>query len=207
MRPRLLIGPLTQLQDARSSAAVGFDFVSFSLERGSHRKMSAPLVWNITQWISGPEIVIETSRESLEELEEAAQNITWRYVSFPASEWGADLAGQFPAVLLRADTSLSPGAMKQARSEAEAAGTELLFELSVADGSDLWPYRELMPYLFLHASRMEDLLSLSKIADNQAFGLSLREEAEEEPGQLDYLRIDDWIEDYQRTYPLSDLTR
>ena len=70
MHPILKINQLTNLQDARSSAAVGFDLISFSLERGNPKKLSAAMVWNIVNWLSGPEIVLDLNVASLEELPE-----------------------------------------------------------------------------------------------------------------------------------------
>ena len=107
-KPSLKIGPLTNLQDARSSAAVGFDLVTFSLERGSNKKLSGSMIWSIIQWLSGPEIVLEINRFSLEELKEIEGVFTYEYLSLPLEEWGEDLLALPGKLILRTSSDSSP---------------------------------------------------------------------------------------------------
>ena len=83
MRPILKISKLANLQDARSSAAVGFHQISFDLQRGSMSKLSASMVWNMVQWLSGPEVVLEMDVASLPELEDIKGQFEYQSVSIP----------------------------------------------------------------------------------------------------------------------------
>jgi hypothetical protein len=195
MRPVTKIGPLTQLQDARSCAAVGFDLISFSLARGEDRKLPVSMVWSIVNWLSGPEIVLEVNRESLEELEEAARAFSWRYVSLPAADWSAELAGRFPALLLTAKAEEArPEWVAAQVSAAQALGCELKVELQLETASGLEAYSEVMVHLLLRLPSLEAGEGFLRQAPALPWGLSLGAEAEEYPGQLDYERIDRWVE-------------
>lgn len=193
MRPVTKIGPLTQLQDARSCAAVGFDLISFSLARGEDRKLPVSMVWSIVNWLSGPGIVLEINRESFEELEEAAKAFSWRYVSLPASDWSPDLAERFPALLLRAGEA-SPAWVAAQVGAAQAQGCELKVEVQLADAGPLGAYAEVWDHLLLHLPSLEAGEGLLRQGGPLPWGLSLGPEAEEYPGQLDYERIDRWVE-------------
>ncbi|MEO0470288.1 MAG: hypothetical protein AAF206_11745 [Bacteroidota bacterium] len=194
MRPKLKISNLTNLQDARSSAAVGFDLISFSLERGSMKKLSASMIWNMVNWLSGPEIVLEMNVVSLEELPETEKMFQHRYITLPIAEW-SDLVWQHTeAVILRGDQFTDPLYIAQLVDEAEKKDKELKIEITLTELNQLDAYQDVFPHIFLHLTDFEQLLTLVKSDRSLPGGLSLGEEAEEEPGVLHYERIDDFME-------------
>ncbi len=200
MKPFLAIGPLTNLQDARSSAAVGFDHLVFSLERGSTRMIGANLVWNIASWISGPEIIIETSRASLEELTTAggADGIT--ALSFRVDDWTAWVAEvgvpaeQLPVkhIWLRMGSDFQAEDALELLRMNHAQGLESRFVVDCKVPSGI--PADLAPYVFLHYPSLGESLRHIKSGKISPLGYFLGAEAEEEFGQLDYEAIDDWLE-------------
>lgn len=201
MRPKLKISNLTNLQDARSSAAVGFDFISFSLERGNPRKLPSSSIWSIINWLSGPEILIELNLASLEELTDVQETFVVQHITFPASEWDIRLAQELPRqITLRADQSHSPSQLETWIEEAEAAGIQLKIELSLSQTEEAEAYLALFPHLLLHFPSLDQTQSMAVTATQLPYGFVLREEAEEEMGQLDYERIDDFIEVFEARF-------
>ena len=200
-RPLLKVGPLTNLQDARSSAAVGFDLITFNLERGSMKKLPASLIWNITQWLSGPEIVIEINRISLLELDELEKTMSWAWLSFPYEDWTPDLLSLKGRHILRVNSSHSPDTLKELletvnRTEENRLWLELSLELD-----QLPLYAEVIGNAFVHFPDTDQIQQfLSKNLYTPA-GFCLGEEAEEEAGLLDYERIDELLEVYTDRFP------
>jgi len=188
------------LQDARSSAAVGFDLVSFSLERGHHQKLPAKLIWNMVNWLSGPETVLELDLNSLPELEEEGDSFDYQWVGFPAADWNSRLLAEFPAVILRADASLSPAQLQTWIHEAEAAGKQLLCQLSVPNAAAVEGFGALLPYLLFHFPDLDQLQGFAATAPEAPRGFVMETEAEEEPGLLDYQRIDEFMEVFEARF-------
>ncbi|MEO0896016.1 MAG: hypothetical protein AAFY71_06430 [Bacteroidota bacterium] len=196
-KPLLKIGPLTNLQDARSSAAVGFNLITFSIERGSMKKLPVNMIWSMIQWLSGTSTVLEINRISLEELEEVKKYFTFEYLSFPISEWGPDLLTVHEGIVLRLDSTSSPDTCQQII--AEAGHQEILFELTVPSVEDAKAYMGLSDSLLLNVSDMDrSREALEQIESIK--GLSLKGEALEEDGILNYEAIDDWIEVFEEEF-------
>ncbi|MEL6135329.1 MAG: hypothetical protein AAFR59_18380 [Bacteroidota bacterium] len=204
MRPLLKISHLTNLQDARSSAAVGFDLIGFDLVRGSHRKLATPMVWNIVKWLSGPRIVVELSRDSLPELAEVQKSVEVSFATFPLADWGEDLLQVGIPIILRVPSQTDIDALIELRnykgvyfelempSVEEMSGTEARMALlSIMDKS------------FLHFRTMEEGQEFIVHSDHVPYGFALGEEAEEEPGVLHYEKIDDWLETFEHRFPQS----
>lgn len=191
------IGPLTNLQDARSSAAVGFDVVTFSLERGSNQKLSGSMIWSIIQWLSGPAIALEINRFSLEELKEIEGVFDYDYLSIPLEEWGEDLL-QFPGkLILRADATANPDGM--ASIIAAAPEGKVFVELSMEKEEVLQGFEAILPLCFLH--QKSGGTHPPQLPGNFfVYGLSMKNEMEEEPGVLDYEGIDTWLEAFQEIF-------
>lgn len=200
MRPTLAIGPLTNLQDARSSAAVGFDMISFSLERGSLRMLGSNLIWNIASWLSGPSIALELNRHSLDELQDMGESVTIGALSFPISDWREWIQeGQNPGDILPVSTihlrigeDPDDDEIVNIRSQAEAQGIELSFVINAKDNlPSLEKHKE---YSFFHFQDLEEAAAFVQHSEWQPAGILLRDEAEEEFGILDYEAIDNWLE-------------
>jgi hypothetical protein len=201
MPPRLKISNLISLQDARSSAAVGFDLISFNLTRGDDRKLSAALVWNMVQWLSGPEIVLELNVDSLPELEEAQKSFQPGYISLPFSEWSDTLLGQTPPLILKAEVLDEPEALIEVAAAADAADQALSFELALQQIADVERFEGVMHRSLVHFPSLEIGIEYLRSEAPTAWGISLDREAEEEPGLLDYERIDEFVEAFEARYP------
>lgn len=200
MRPTLAIGPLTNLQDARSSAAVGFDMISFSLERGSLRMLGSNLIWNIVTWLSGPSIILELNRHSLDELNTMGESVSIGVLSFPVEDWlfwiqeGVDIKETLPVstVWLRRADNLQEEDKEEILQQAEEQGIDLSFVLIVNDTTTLSENHQ--EKTFLH---FQDLVMATEFVTQshwQPAGILLGEEAEEEFGVLNYEAIDEWLE-------------
>ena len=201
MKPLLTIGPLTHLQDARSSAAVGFDIISFSLERGSVKKLPASSIWSIVNWLSGPEILIQLNLDSLEELAQVQQTFPVGMVSLPAADWDIRLASELPPkVILKADASHSIGLLTQWLEEADDANLELFIELHLEREGEADLYSSILSKSLLHFPDLDMTQSFAASSAMQPYGFAIGEEAEEEPNQLDYERIDDFLEIFEARY-------
>lgn len=201
MRPKLKISNLTNLQDARSSAAVGFDMISFNLERGHHKKLSASLIWNMVNWLSGPEIGLEMNTYSLEELKEIKKLFDPSMLTFPATEWNPLLLEYADAIMLRGDQFTDPKHIQQWVSAAETEEKKLKVVLSLPDLAAAGAYEGVKESILLHFPSLDLLVEFIRTSPFQPYGFSLDQEAEEEPGVLHYERIDDLMEVLEEQYP------
>lgn len=200
MRPQLKVNRITNLQDARSSAAVGINLLSFSLERGHGRKLPAKMVWSMANWLSGVEIVLDLNLQSLDELQEVGDSFSFQWVGFPAAEWDSHLLKELPGVILSADSTLSPAQLAEWIAEAERQEKRLLVELRVGETEALKAFEPFFPHLLLHFSSVDELQRYAATAPAVPYGFILGEEAEENPGELDYQRIDEFIEVFEARF-------
>ncbi|MEZ4687671.1 MAG: hypothetical protein R3B47_16895 [Bacteroidia bacterium] len=185
----LKIGPLTNLQDARYSAAVGMNLVSFSLARGDHRKLSAATVWNIAQWLEGPELVLEMNIASLEELD--GLGVDPRYLVLPFEEFEPALFNYCPAIMLKTGQEVSPETIQAMVNEAEQSGFELKFEISLDETADPESWEAVAGHVLFHFPGLEKADAFIAKPSVNVFGLAFGEEAEEEPQVLHYEMLDD----------------
>ena len=199
-RPLLKIGPLTNLQDARSSAAVGFNLISFSLERGNMKKLPASLIWNITQWLNGPEIVLDLNRMSLPELDELEKSVSWSWLSFPYEDWTPELLKLQGKLIIKANDSHSPASLKALLETANRSTRRLWIELSLKP-QQLETYTAILGDSFVHFPEIDQMQQFIGKNSYNPFGFCLGEEAEEEAGLLDYERIDELMEVYTDRFP------
>ena len=190
-RPHLKISNLTHLQDARYSAAVGFDFVSFSLARGHHRKLPPSLVWNMIQWLEGPEIILELNADSWEEVRQVGKESREFWAALPATEWTEDPPVRVKGVILRGNNETSSDEISHWVSQSPVP---LKVELSLDDLDQLVPFSSVYPHIFVNFPEMETTKTLIRSSAYPVFGLSFREEAEESPGMLDYDALDACLE-------------
>lgn len=201
MRPKLKIGPLTHLQDARSSAAVGFDLLSFSLERGNHRKLAPSMVWNIINWIQGPQILLALNADSLEELAETEKMFPAQVISFPLKDWKEGLVETEADLFVKASTADTPEHIAEIIKKAEAAGYQVKVEVSLEEISEIGPYRPLFDKLFLHFTEASVLFEFLKSESELPYGFSLGDEFREDAEFLDYERIDELMEMLEDLFP------
>lgn len=204
MRPKLKISNLISLQDARSSAAVGFDFIGFNLIRGANQKVSVSMAWNIIQWLSGPEIVLELDKSSMPELDDAANTFEFPHVSLPWEDWspGTDLKGK--DVILRGDHSLTPDQVGTLLEQMESLGVSGLIELSLPGIAEVKAYKPHLGHCLIHLPQLEMVEDLIQQNDLIPGGLSFYDEVQEEPGVLDYERIDEFLELFEEVFEEED---
>ncbi|MFK7969718.1 MAG: hypothetical protein AB8F95_05090 [Bacteroidia bacterium] len=186
---KLKIGPLTNLQDARYGAAVGMSLMSFSLARGDNSKLSGATVWNMSQWLEGPALVLDMNAESLDELD--GLGVDPRYLSFPLEDYELALFNYAPAIIVLADSSLAPARIAEMVMEAKAAGHELKVEIELKADESPQQFAHVAPHVLLHFASLE--LADQFIAQPlfEPYGISFGKEAEEEPEVLDYEKLDD----------------
>lgn len=192
MRPKLKISHLTNLQDARYSAAVGFDYVSFCMERGHAKKLAPELVWNIANWLEGPEIILEVNADSMAELAET--KVTPAMVAMPLADWPVEISEV--AVVLRTDTATEPAVLAEMLAKGTASGKNIFFELSLKHPDQLQPFLNILDRLFLHFPSLQMAHNFLKSGQHLPYGISLREEAEEAPGELNYEMLDELVAIY-----------
>ncbi|MDX2250614.1 MAG: hypothetical protein SF052_27780 [Bacteroidia bacterium] len=204
MRPKLKISNLTNLQDARSSAAVGFDLISFCLERGSNKKLSPEMIGNIANWLSGPEIILEMNVVSLGELSLIDKTFSWRYITLPFSEWNDDLLNLSGAVILRADETCNSEVIRSLVQQAGFREKELKFEINLPHAEAAKNYISVAEHIFLHFPDITQTLACVQSEAILPFGFSLGEEAEEEPGMLNYQLLDEFLEIFSLHFPEPD---
>ena len=197
MRPKLKISQLTNLQDARSSAAVGFDLISFSLERGSSRKLSVSMAWNMIQWLSGPAITLELNRASLEEWEEAKKSFSAEWITLPWRDWEDSLT-EGVNVILRVDAKQDSKELE--RIIASSSDQEVFLELQLNSSEEVTTWQDLLDRTFLHFPDLDQAQAYVEGGHPLPYGFSFHQEAEEEPGVLDYERIDDFLEVFNEMF-------
>lgn len=183
---KIYIQALTTLQDARYCAAMGIDYVGFSLERGSARKLPVTLVWNMAQWITGPEIVLHLNADSLEELEEARQSVAVAAITLPLSDAAAGLSVADPAEIIL---------QGKANEIAEIQGLlarypALRFEVTVDQVEDI-PADLPAENMLVHFFGRETLRAFLATGNPLGYALVLGAEALDESGELDYAFLDD----------------
>ena len=203
MHPKLKINNLTNLQDARSSAAVGFDQISFSLERGSMKKLSASLIWNMVNWLSGPEIILEMNVASLDELTQVENMFKYKAITIPADEWNELIFEQVDSVILKTDASTESQEIEEMIADLEEE-KEMKFEIEVNSLEEAGKFSAVSQHIYLH---FVDIATLEAFINSNAytpFGYALGEEAEEEPGVLHYERIDEFLEIFHDRFPITE---
>ena len=195
MQPKLKINNLTNLQDARYSAAVGFDYVSFSLERGSLKKLAPNLIWNIVNWLEGPEVILELNTQSLEELEHVDKTFNYRYITLPMEEWSDLIFQTTPKIILRANSQLLAEDISTMCKEAAESGFELKIELLLNSLEELTNYKDVLEFIFVSFKDFSFTKRLIEESKHIPYGISFGEEVEIE-GLIEYEEIDDFIEKF-----------
>lgn len=200
MKPQLKISKVVSLQDARYAAAKGFDYISFSLLRGDMRKLSVEMIWNIINWIEGPQIAIELDRQSLEEFEEAKVRFSIHYLELPISDLAINVR-EMPDIIwkISADEgkAYSVEDLLLLLQKSKGVQRDVLFEFIANDLDVLSSLKPIFPHLLLGFSSLalfESYINSSKGMSSFPLGFSFGEEAEEETGILDYQRVDEILE-------------
>jgi|GEM_PF-3109167 len=195
MRPKLKISNLIHLQDARYAAAAGFEFVSYSLERGHTKKLPVKMVIDMASWLSGPQTILELNIESLNELRAVEHAFEFAYVSLPFEDWHEMLLSHEYNFILRSDTPPPIETLHTIIEAIEAEDKQVKFEITFSDPTIVKAYQAIYPYLFVHFQSLQQAsVFLSELStDSQPFGISFREEADEDEYGLHYEVLDELL--------------
>ena len=191
---KLKISNITNLQDARYSAAVGFDMISFCMERGNQRKLSPNLIWSMAEWLEGPEIALEVNAFSMEELEAIGTSLQYQWVICPAEEWEASSWDKVPGLVARIDVGTAISTIEQLKEDAIHSQKPLQFECVLNSQEEFSAFEAILPISWVNLPRLELAQELYAKADFPALGLSIREEGEESIGMLNYEGLDELTE-------------
>lgn len=202
MTPRLKISNLTNLQDARYSAALGFHYVSFNLERGHPKKLAPNLIWNMANWLEGPGLILELNAFSLEELPPVQKTTEVSYISLPMEDWNELVFQTFPRVMLRMTANEDSSRLLAMAEAARDDEFELKFECFLQPSDEPRTLAPLLPHCLLHFPSLESSLEFLQTTPpaELPWGIALGAEAEEEPGMLDYEAIDAWMEAFTERF-------
>ncbi|MEM6262129.1 MAG: hypothetical protein AAGI38_06440 [Bacteroidota bacterium] len=193
MRPILKISRLTNLQDARYAAAVGFDLVSFSLERGAFEKLPLTSVWNIVNWLDGPAVVLEMNVASLEEINDLSFDPA--YLAFPAEEWDEMLWNYAEKLILRVSGSSPSKSLEQLL--ARIPGDQLMLEVQLTHANEVDNWQAYLDRTLLCFPSLEEArVYLESHPESGPYGISIGKEALDEEGLLDYESLDDLVAMY-----------
>ena len=190
-RPQLKISNVTNLQDARYSAAVGFNYVSFSLERGHPHKLSPSMIWNMVQWLEGPEIILEIDAGNWEEVQQVGTAPENFWVSFPAAHWTGIAPISLKGIILRSEHQLEIPQIQEWVAQSEIP---LKVEMLISHPDQLAVFSSVYPYIFVNFPELEITKNFIRSSEHAIFGLSFQSEAEEKPGLLDYDELDACLE-------------
>jgi len=184
------ISNITNLQDARYSAAVGFDYLSFCLVRGDERKLAPAMIWNLINWLEGPAYVLEINRVSLEELKYVGDSFHYAQLLLPYEEWDIHLSTYAQSFILKTDGSKDPMQLRSVVNKAEIAGLDVKFELTLKTIEEIEVFRDIFPHIFINFPNIETIQLLLQEDGFEPFGIAIRDEGEEEMGLLNYDLID-----------------
>jgi hypothetical protein len=160
--------------------------------------MSPALIWCITQWLSGPGVILEALHAAQAELHETLTQVPAVAVSFPA---GADTA--LPTEYLHLPVWLRTGQnpdITALQAALAAAGPDARAEISLDTTAQADLYADVRQQIIIHFSTLEAGADFIRQSAWIPAGLALGPEAEEEPGQLDYARIDEWLEVFNHRF-------
>jgi len=198
---KLLALSLTNLQDARYCAAAGFDYLGFSLERGSMRKLSVPMIWNIVQWTNGPETALQLNIDSLEELDEAETTFPFGVVILDGNLPDDVIHELLERPSVQGKPVLFTWGIESPRSDWETLIEEYenAFLLITADDEDdLTPYWEDMEHIVVHFSDLEAAARYVQSDCPRPYAIAIGAEANDADGLLDYTAVDDFMEVFLR---------
>jgi hypothetical protein len=191
---KLKISNLIALQDARYSAAAGFDIVSFNLKKGDPRNLPVEAIREMAGWIAGPEIALELNTASMDQLDAAGESVTFRYISLPLAEWSPSLLNRDSGIILRAGATDAPSGVDLPMDAAADAGRELFVELKLAEAEVPANWMPLLSSLYLHFPSLHAAEQWLAGAETLPYGLSFYSEVEETPGCIDYPAMDDFLD-------------
>ncbi len=188
-KPLLKIGPISVLQDARYSAAVGFDIITYCLARGDMRKVSAATAWNLVQWLSGPVSALELNAESWEEIAEATALFPVKWIEFPWEDrrtaWGTDANALAVAATLPDAESLAAWFGENERH---------YLQLTVQHDTPVEAFSNWLNRVFFRFDSPETATHWLSANKPLPLGIAFSTEWEESPGEMDYPALDDVLE-------------
>jgi len=189
----LKISNITNLQDARYCAAMGFDLLSFNLERGNPRKLEGPMIWNLASWLEGVRYVVETNAESIEEVQKMGESIDLAFISLPLESWTPKLTEKYPSIILRAGIDHHPVKLVDTINKARSQHQEIKLELLLSTLEEVDAYSDLAPHAFFNLPGIQEVVQLVETPEFNPYGFSFRAEVEEGVGMLNYDLLDSFL--------------
>ena len=160
------------------------------------------MIWNMVNWLSGPEFILEMNLASLDELQEIKQLFQWQRITIPVAEWDEMIFLHSEQVILKADELVEPSDIA-AWAASATDGQDLKVEIAVTDLAAAARYESVKEHILLHFPSFEVLTAFIQAGNYVPFGFALGEEAEEEPGFLHYEKIDDFMELFEERFPMG----
>lgn len=184
------ISNITNLQDARYCAAMGFQLISFSLLPQNGQSMSAQQIREIAAWLSGPQYVLACDAASVAELQAIHGTFPYHYIEIPQEDW--QKISFLPAVpfILRVKEKGELSELAVLIEEVQKHHEAAKIEIEIESAADFLRYESLFPHIFIHTPSLKMLSELRETHQKMPFGFSIREEGLELSGNLDYEALD-----------------
>lgn len=203
MKPKLKIGGIRNLHDARYCSAVGISLLGFEMSVMAPDPLSGKDVGEIMGWLSGPESIGEFGYESPAEIIEAIGGEALQYISIPM-DYPQGLARDFtlPLIWRSKDPVLNVAGLSALQ---ERMGTfpNSLFEFSIEAGDEaalnFLQDTGLMERSLLRFDAPEPFYEMIGRKGSQAFGFSLGKFVEDPEG-IDYEACDVFLEQLQELH-------
>lgn len=199
MKPKIKIGNIQTLHDARYCAAVGVKLLGFNmLEPDS--SLTAKQVREMTEWLSGPETIATIRYASPDEINSLLEQAPFNYVSLPM-DYPMHLTEAIKAPLIfheppQVDTEAIPDLIGQLNEAFPNARFEFSMEEDAEDLRDFLRRSQLSSRSILRMEDPQNIFYLMEKEGHPPFGFALGEFVESPEGLLDYQVFDDFIEEY-----------
>ncbi len=188
------ISNITNLQDARYCAAMGFQLINFSLLSEDTQRLSAQQIREIAAWLSGPQYVLACNEASVADLQAIHGTFPYHYIEIPAEDW--QKFSFLPAIpfILKVKGKWEVAALATLIEEVKKHHNASKIEIEMDTTHDFSSYESLFPNIFIHTPSLQILSELVETYQNMPFGFSIREEGGELSGDLDYEALDKMCE-------------
>lgn len=188
------IAHITTLQDARYCAAMGFQYINFCLSSFHQRSLQGQQIREITAWLSGTKYVLECDMASIPTLQNLHGTFPYHYIEIPQGDWKSFSFLPPVPFILQAHKNISFIDLESLIALVQRHHKDSKVEVNIRTNADYLKYEPLFRHLFLHVPSLEELATLLKGHKNKPWGISLREEALDTEGGLDYEKLDNLSE-------------
>lgn len=184
------IANITNLQDARYCAAMGFQLINFSLLPQEAQSLTAQQIREIAAWLSGPQYVLSCDAASVAELQAIHGTFPYHYIEIPVEDWQKFSFLPTIPFILKVKAKQEVSALAILIEEVQKHHKASKIEIEVESADDFLNYESLFPNIFIHTPSLQMLSELIETHQKMPFGFSIREEGVELSGNLDYEALD-----------------